>query len=55
MAAEILLKEGKRVVVLESSRTAGGIIKNYTIGETMKYLDQKIEWLESDEISEASI
>ena len=41
--------------MLETSRSAGGIIKNYTIGETMNYLNKKVDWLEADEISDVCI
>ena len=46
MAAEILLKEEKKVLVIESSPNTGGIIKNYTIGQTMEYLNKKLPWVE---------
>ena len=55
MAADILLKVEKKVLVLESSRTCGGAIRNYTIGDTMEYLHKKVEWLESEDIRSAWI
>lgn len=45
-AADILLREEKKILILESGTSSGGIIKNYTIAETMKYLQTHVDWLE---------
>ena len=34
------------MLVIESNNTTGGIIKNYTIGQTMEYLNKKLPWVE---------
>ena len=52
MAAEILLKEEKKVLIIESSDNAGGIIKNKTIGQTMKYFNRELPCLEDSEAIE---
>lgn len=35
MAADILLKEEKKILMIEASRTVGGTIKNYPVQQAL--------------------
>lgn len=45
MAADILLQEEKKILIIEASKKVGGTIRNYTIGDAMEYIGKHVDWI----------